>query len=65
VLLQQGAIPARDLETGNWPLAQALSQNEQAQRQLCRFATTGKNTVAIGTRVRKNPPKGKRSAQRN
>jgi len=45
VLLQQGAIPRRDLETAEVALAQARSQNEQAQKQLARLATDGERTA--------------------
>jgi HlyD family secretion protein len=42
VLLQQGAIPRRDLEAAEVALAQARSQNEQAQKQLADLQRLGK-----------------------
>src|SRR5258708_36502689 len=41
-LLQPGAIPRRDLEAAEVALAQARSQNEQAQKQLADLQRLGK-----------------------
>src|SRR5258708_8399986 len=44
-LLQQGAIPRRDFEAAEVALAQARSQNEQAQRQLADLQRLGKEQL--------------------
>ena len=52
-LYQQGAIPRRDLDSGEVALAQARSQNEQAQKQLADLQRIGKEQmlkVAKGTK---------------
>jgi HlyD family secretion protein len=52
-LFQQGAIPRRDLDSAEVALAQARSQNEQAQKQLADLQRLGKDQlmkVAQGTR---------------
>lgn len=53
-LLQQGAIPRRDVEAAEVALAQARSQNEQAQRQLADLQRIGKEQLlksAQGSRM--------------
>src|SRR6267154_4937053 len=53
-LLQQGAIPRRDVEAAQVALAQARSQNEQAQRQLADLQRLGKEQLlksAQGSRL--------------
>jgi multidrug efflux pump subunit AcrA (membrane-fusion protein) len=52
-LYQQGAIPRRDLDSAEVVLAQARSQNEQAQKQLADLQRLGKEQlmkVARGTK---------------
>jgi HlyD family secretion protein len=52
-LYQQGAIPRRDLDSAEVALAQARSQNEQAQKQLADLKRLGKDQlmkVAQGTK---------------
>jgi len=44
-LFQQGAIPRRDLDAGEVALAQARSQNEQAQKQLADLHRLGKEQL--------------------
>jgi HlyD family secretion protein len=44
-LLQQGAIPRRDVDSAEVALAQARSQNEQAQRQLADLRRLGKEQL--------------------
>ena len=44
-LFQQGAIPRRDLDAGEVALAQARSQNEQAQKQLADLQRLGKEQL--------------------
>jgi HlyD family secretion protein len=44
-LLQQGAIPRRDFEAAEVALAQARSQNEQAQKQLADLQRLGKEQL--------------------
>lgn len=52
-LFQQGAVPRRDLDSAEVALAQARSQNEQAQKQLLDLQRLGKQqltNVAQGTK---------------
>ena len=44
-LYQQGALPRRDLDSAQVALAQARSQNEQAQKQLSDFERMGKDQL--------------------
>jgi HlyD family secretion protein len=44
-LFQQGAIPRRDLDSADVALAQARSQNEQAQKQLADLQRMGKEQL--------------------
>src|SRR6516162_2002880 len=44
-LYQQGALPRRDLDSADVALAQARSQNEQAQKQLSDFERMGKDQL--------------------
>ena len=53
-LFQQGALPRRDLDSAEVALAQARSQNEQAQRQLADLQRLGKEQAlkaAQGSRM--------------
>src|SRR5580704_9627581 len=53
-LFQQGAIPRRDLDSADVTLAQARSQNEQAQKQLADLQRMGKEKLlkaAEGTKA--------------
>jgi HlyD family secretion protein len=53
-LFQQGAIPRRDLDSADVALAQARSQNEQAQKQLADLQRLGKEQLlkaAEGTKA--------------
>lgn len=53
-LLQQGAIPRRDVEAAEVALAQARSQNEQSQKQLADLQRLGKEQLlksAQGSRL--------------
>jgi HlyD family secretion protein len=53
-LFQQGAIPRRDLDSADVALAQARSQNEQAQKQLADLQRMGKEQLlkaAEGTKA--------------
>jgi HlyD family secretion protein len=53
-LFQQGAVPRRDLDSAEVALAQARSQNEQAQRQLADLQRLGKEQAlksAQGSRL--------------
>src|SRR5207237_6912600 len=53
-LVQQGALPQRDLDAAMVALAQARSQNEQAQRQLADLQRLGKEQAlkaAQGSRL--------------
>ncbi|MBV8514840.1 MAG: efflux RND transporter periplasmic adaptor subunit [Acidobacteria bacterium] len=53
-LFQQGAIPRRDLDSADVALAQARSQNEQAQKQLADLQRMGKQQLlkaAEGTKA--------------
>jgi HlyD family secretion protein len=53
-LLQQGAIPKRDVDAAEVALAQARSQNEQAQKQLADLQRLGKEQLlksAQGSRL--------------
>jgi HlyD family secretion protein len=52
-LFQQGAVPRRDLDSAEVALAQARSQNEQAQKQLADLQRLGKEQLlkaAAGTK---------------
>lgn len=59
VLLQQGAIPRRDLETAEVALAQARSQNEQAQKQLADLQRLGKDQQLKSAQGSKESAEGK------
>ncbi len=59
VLLQQGAIPRRDLETAEVALAQARSQNEQAQKQLADLQRLGKEQLLKSAQGTKESAEGK------
>jgi len=59
VLLQQGAIPRRDLETAEVALAQARSQNEQAQKQLADLQRLGKEQQLKSAQGSKESAEGK------
>jgi HlyD family secretion protein len=58
-LLQQGAIPRRDFEAAEVALAQARSQNEQAQRQLADLQRLGKEQLLKSAQGTKESYKGK------
>ena len=58
-LLQQGAIPRRDFETAEVALAQARSQNEQAQRQLADLQRLGKEQLLKSAQGTKESFEGK------
>jgi multidrug efflux pump subunit AcrA (membrane-fusion protein) len=58
-LLQQGAIPRRDLETAEVALAQARSQNEQAQRTLADLQRLGKEQQLKSAQGSKESAEGK------
>jgi len=58
-LLQQGAIPRRDLEAAEVALAQARSQNEQAQKQLADLQRLGKEQELKSARGSKESAEGK------
>jgi multidrug efflux pump subunit AcrA (membrane-fusion protein) len=59
VLLQQGAIPRRDLEAAEVALAQARSQNEQAQKQLADLQRLGKDQQLKSAQGSKESAEGK------
>ena len=58
-LLRQGAIPRRDLEAAEVALAQARSQNEQAQKQLADLQRLGKEQELKSARGSKESAEGK------
>jgi multidrug efflux pump subunit AcrA (membrane-fusion protein) len=58
-LLRQGAIPRRDLEAAVVALAQARSQNEQAQKQLADLQRLGKEQELKSARGSKESAEGK------
>jgi len=58
-LLQQGAIPRRDFEAAEVALAQARSQNEQAQRQLADLQRLGKEQLLRSAQGTKESFEGK------
>ena len=58
-LLQQGAIPRRDFEAAEVALAQARSQNEQAQRQLADLQRLGKEQLLKSAQGTKESFEGK------
>ena len=58
-LLQQGAIPRRDFEAAEVALAQARSQNEQAQRQLADLQRLGKEQLLKSAQGSKESAEGK------
>lgn len=57
-LFQQGAIPRRDLDAGEVALAQARSQNEQAQKQLADLQRLGKEQLAKAAQGTKESAEG-------
>lgn len=57
-LYQQGAIPRRDLDAGEVALAQARSQNEQAQKQLADLQRLGKEQLAKAAQGTKESAEG-------
>ena len=57
-LLQQGAIPRRDFEAAEVALAQARSQNEQAQRQLADLRRLGKEQLLKSAQGTKESAEG-------
>ena len=59
LLLQQGAIPRRDLETAEVALSQARSQNEQAQKQLADLQRLGKDQQLKSAQGSKESAEGK------
>lgn len=58
-LLQQGAIPRRDVEAAEVALAQARSQNEQAQKQLADLQRLGKEQQLKSAQGSKESAEGK------
>ena len=58
-LLQQGAIPRRDFEAAEVALAQARSQNEQAQKQLADLQRLGKEQLLKSAQGSKESQEGK------
>jgi HlyD family secretion protein len=63
-LFQQGAIPRRDFDAADVALAQARSQNEQAQRQLADLQRLGKEQAMKSAQGSKESAEGKmRNAQ--
>jgi multidrug efflux pump subunit AcrA (membrane-fusion protein) len=58
-LLQQGAIPRRDFESAEVALAQARSQNEQAQKQLADLHRLGKEQLLKSAQGSKESQEGK------
>ena len=57
-LYQQGAIPRRDLDSADVALAQARSQNEQAQKQLADLQRMGKEQMLKGAKGAKESAEG-------
>ncbi len=58
-LLQQGAIPRRDVDAAEVALAQARSQNEQAQKQLADLNKLGKEQALKSASGQLSAAKGK------
>jgi multidrug efflux pump subunit AcrA (membrane-fusion protein) len=58
-LFSQGAIPRRDLDTAEVQLAQARSQNEQAQKQLADLQHLGKEQALKSAGAQLSAAKGK------
>lgn len=58
-LLQQGAIPRRDVDAAEVALAQARSQNEQAQRQLADLRRLGKEQLLKSAQGSRSSAEGK------
>jgi HlyD family secretion protein len=57
-LFQQGAIPRRDLDTAEVALAQAKSQNEQAQKQLADLRRLGQDQLTKAAQGSKESAEG-------
>jgi len=57
-LFQQGAIPRRDLDAAEVSLAQARSQNEQAQKQLADLRRLGKEQLTKAAKGTKESAEG-------
>ncbi len=57
-LYQQGAIPRRDLDSADVALAQARSQNEQAQKQLTDLQRMGKDQLLRAAKGTKESAEG-------
>ena len=57
-LYQQGAIPRRDLDSADVALAQARSQNEQAQKQLSDLQRMGKDQLLRAAKGTKESAEG-------
>jgi HlyD family secretion protein len=57
-LYQQGAIPRRDLDSAEVALAQARSQNEQAQKQLADLQRLGKEQLMKAAKGTKESAEG-------
>jgi HlyD family secretion protein len=57
-LFQQGAIPRRDLDSAEVALAQARSQNEQAQKQLADLQRMGKEQLLKAAKGTKESAEG-------
>jgi HlyD family secretion protein len=57
-LYQQGAIPRRDLDSAEVALAQARSQNEQAQKQLADLQRLGKDQLMKAAQGTKEAAEG-------
>jgi HlyD family secretion protein len=57
-LFQQGAIPRRDLDTAEVALAQAKSQNEQAQKQLADLRRLGQEQLTKAAQGTKESAEG-------
>jgi HlyD family secretion protein len=57
-LFQQGAVPRRDLDAAQVALAQARSQNEQAQKQLADLQRLGKEQLLKAARGTKESAEG-------
>ncbi len=57
-LFQQGAIPRRDLDNAEVALAQARSQNEQAQKQLADLERMGKEQLLRAAKGTKESAEG-------
>lgn len=58
-LFQQGALPRRDLDSANVALAQAKSQNEQAQKQLADLQTLGQEQLTKAAQGTKESAEGR------